>query len=560
MTKSLNYKRLLSILLIGAALFSVSCRKLLDQPNVQLQGSGVFGNIIYTSQYLNNIYSNLPDPLSPMTATLYECATDDARFGDATNPVVGLATGSLNPTINPDDHFGDYYTAVRKCNILLANIDSLPSLDHGSNVVYNNETVAVLKPRIKGEAYYLRAFFYFELFKRYGPVPLVLKTLTLNDNSNLPRADFNTMVNQMSADCDSAANLLAPTYMSTAGGGVNVPTYYGHATSWAARALKARMLLYVASPLFNTSNDATKWQAAANAALPFFNGTAPFTLTASYANNFTGNTSGNAEVILAKVAVNNNTMEALNYPVGFGATGNGICPSQNLVDAFEMLNGKPISDPTSGYSAVSPYASRDSRLAATILYNGAVYNGRAIQTYSGGGVDGPDVQGGSPTGYYMKKLLAPNIVLVGNTTTAQHNGIYFRLAEMLLNYAEALNEANSSPVADVYTAVNRVRTRAGQPVLPAGLTQAQMRARIQNERRVELCFEGHRYWDARRWNIASAVFNGALNGIKVTQNGTSFSYTPYVVEQHVFLPKMNLYPIPINQLQINASLTQTSGW
>ena len=139
-------------------------------------------------------------------------------------------------------------------------------------------------------------------------------------------------------------------------------------------------------------------------------------------------------------------------------------------------------------------------------------------------------------------------------------GTFKSMAEMLLNYAEALNEANSSPVADVYTAINKIRTRAGQPALPAGITQADMRKRIENERRVELCFEGQRYWDARRWMIADSAFNGPIYGMKVVQNGSSFIYTPYIVEQHVFLPKMNLYPIPVSQLLSDTKLTQTDGW
>nr|WP_175634434.1 RagB/SusD family nutrient uptake outer membrane protein [Pedobacter ghigonis] len=143
--------------------------------------------------------------------------------------------------------------------------------------------------------------------------------------------------------------------------------------------------------------------------------------------------------------------------------------------------------------------------------------------------------------------------------TSQHNYVYFRLAEMLLNYAEAKNEAEG-PVTDVYTAVNRVRSRVAMPNLPAGLSQTQMRERIRNERRIELAFEGHRFWDTRRWNTAKELFNGPFYGMKVTKTATGFTYLPYQVENRIFREYMNLYPFQQRELLANPKLIQNPGW
>jgi hypothetical protein len=535
---------------MGLALLLASCKKdLLDRPIVEIQQEDVFTNVTYTAQFLNNIYGSLPNNLSPVDGTLYEVATDDARFGDANNGAARLAGGALSPFFNPDDRFSEYYQGIRKCNLFLENIDRLAEVDHGSDVIFSTEKVAVLKPRWSAEAIFLRAFFYFELAKRYNGVPLVLNTLSVNGEINLPRNTFDEVIAQIVKDCDQVSSLLPSTYAGI-NGSTNIQ--YGHATKWAAQALKARALLYAASPLFNPTNSLVKWNVAAEAAKPFFDGTAPFNLTSQYAANFSGNTFSSTEIIWSRVFGNSNTNEVRNYPVGFsGATGNGVNPSQNFVDAFEMKTGI--------YNPANPYANRDPRLFETVIYNGATFNGRTIETFIGG-ADGPDKNGGSLTGYYLKKLSLPTLNLQTGQT-GQHNAIYFRSAEMLLNYAEALNESEG-PTNNVYAAVNRVRQRisVGMPVLPVNLTKGEMRERIRNERRVELSFEGHRYWDVRRWNLGSTFFNTPLKGMQIQKNGSTFTYTPYVIEQRRFEEKMSLYPIQLVELQANPKLTQTKGW
>lgn len=558
MIKSSNQiTRLMAIAIAGSALL-FSCKKsVLDRPlEIDVQDTTIFKNINYTTDFVTNIYSGIQNGYSIFSSTMSECATDDARNANQANNSYRFTNGSWSHTANPDDVYATRYRNIRGCNVFFENIHLVKVKDHSNDIIINNLTATVQRERLKGEVFFLRAFYYFDLLKRYGGVPLVTKSLGPNDNIDLQKNTFEEVTTQISKDCDSAFNRLPATYIGTS------DNYYGRATKWAAQALKARVLLYAASPLNNPSNNTSKWLDAANAAKPFFDGTAPFSLpqgTAGYDGLFKGNTATNTEVIWSTVESNSNSVERANYPVGEVGANGGVCPSQYLVDAFEMKDGLPYTQ-SSLYSAASPYANRDPRFALTILYNGADFKTRKIETFTGGN-DGPQKQNGTRTGYYMRKHMDLTLNLGASTPgTAQHNWIHFRLAELLLNYAEALNEAQGGPSTDVYTAVNRVRSRVTMPDLPAGLTQIQMRERIRNERRIELSFEGHRFWDARRWDIATTVFNRPLKGMKVEKDGATVTYTPYDLNQLVFTSNMNRYPFLLNELQANPNLEQNPGW
>lgn len=546
-----------------------SCKKsVLDRPlDIEVKDSLVFGYINYATDFVTDIYATIPSGYTDFSGTLSEAATDDARHGNPGNGAYRFTNDSWGITINSDDKYASYYAGIRKCNLFFSKIDLVKLKDHTADVKINGYTATEQKDRLIGEVLFLRAYFYAELLKRYGGVPIVTKVLGVDDDLDLPRNTYDEVVKQISDDCDAAMAKLPTSYLIAGPRSISVVNYYGRATKWAAQALKARVLLYAASPLNNPSGDATKWTAAYTAAKPFFDVT-PVTPTmtlnagiAGYEALFRGNTTNLTEIIWSRPATNSSTPEVLNFPIGIdGSSGGGINPSQSLVDAYEMKpSGKPISDLTSGYDPTNPYLNRDPRLGATIFYNGALFKtGRNIETFDGG-LDGPQKVYGSLTGYYMKKHLDVNLNLT-TTQASQHNFIYFRLAEMLLDFAEALNEAQG-PVADVYTAINRIRTRATMPNLPAGLTKEQMRDRIRNERRVELAFEGHRYWDARRWNIAKDVFNGPFYGMKIVKTGaTTFTYTPYQVETRIFKEYMNLYPFQQREILANPNLKQNSGW
>ena len=258
-----------------------------------------------------------------------------------------------------------------------------------------------------------------------------------------------------------------------------------------------------------------------------------------------------------------------NGPVGFAtasATGR-TSPTQNLVDAYPMSNGLLINDPSSGYDPNNPYANRDPRLTYTILYNGAPWLNTNLQTYEGGQSKPNTGQQQTRTGYYMRKFMG-NFESTNNYSNQNEDWVIFRYAEILLNYAEAANEAASAPGPDVYAAITALRARAKIAPGPNnlyGLTQnmdqAGMRTVIRNERRIEMAFEEQRYFDIRRWKIAETVMSQPLNGVTIFKSTTSltYSYGPVFTPQFI-APKMYLYPIPYDEVLKNPNMKQNPGW
>lgn len=554
------------LILICASALLISCKKsLLDSPpEILAPESLIFKEINYVTEFVNDIYgATLQSGFSTTSSsTFIETATDDAKHSNLSAEVQKFGPGAWGADSNPDDVWAFNYTGIRKCNKFFEQVENVQTMDHGAAIIINNITAEVQKQRLIGEVFFLRAFFFSELIKRYGGVPLLTKTINSGKDANIPRSSYEDCVKLILKDCDSAFSRLPADYTAS-----NVQNYFGRATKWSAQALKARVLLYAASPLNNPANDPLKWDAAAAAALPFTNNSTPFVLTsinnnmASYEANFRGNPYANKEMIWVENEGNQNFLELRNYAVGFDRGSGGVGPSQNLVDAYEMkTTGKFITEPGSGYNPVQPYLNRDPRLDATILRDGLTFNGRVIDI-TRGGADGPDKTNGTATGYYLKKFLDPTLNLT-NSQTSRHFWIFFRLPEMLLNYAEARNESVGADLS-VYVAVNAIRTRVGMPGLPAGLSQLQMRERIRNERRVELAFEGHRPWDVRRWGIGESTLGSPLRGINVTREAGNTIYTPFVIENKVFLRKMYLYPIPQNEVDGNTAIGrqhQNPGW
>jgi hypothetical protein len=258
--------------------------------------------------------------------------------------------------------------------------------------------------------------------------------------------------------------------------------------------------------------------------------------------------------------------QTVNLPAGsFGGWG-GTSPTQNLVDAYEMKDGKSI-EQSALYNANDPYKDRDPRFYATVLYNGSIFGEGAsrdtIETFEGGDNSASASGDASNTGYYIRKFLDPSYAKMTQLypSTSDQDWIFLRYAEVLLNYAEAQNEA-VGPDESVYIAINQVRARpsVNQPPLPAGLSQTDMRERIRNERRVELSFEDQRFFDIRRWGIAKQVLNGPIYGMKITQAGNGFNYERIVFEERVFTDKMMVLPIPQSEIDKNKAVKQIAGW
>jgi hypothetical protein len=420
---------------------------------------------------------------------------------------------------------------------------------------------------IKAQMLFLRGMYYFELVKRFGGVVLLNKAPGLTDNIDLPRNTYDETVSFILKDLDEAEKIFTTEVFDLPSGRSYAPETdwdarnYGRPTTGAVRALRLRLLMLDASPLRNPTGVASKWKKAADAAKVIINSN-KYSLFANYATLL--NQSSSPEYILIKVRGPRSFGGFLNdfvVPPSSGGTQGLLNPSQNHADLYEMNNGKPISDPTSGYNLQDPYKNRDPRFYANMIYNDLTWQGRKIQMYDGGSDYQPAAASTTRTRYYCRKLW-PEIYKGGTTATTLINFIFFRYGEVLLSYAEALNESDG-PVADVYTYVNQIRKRAGMPDLPAGLTKDQMRARIRNERAVELAFEEVRWWDLLRWKDGETI-KATINAMDVVKTATGFTYSVVplpALYQREFNPRMFIYPIPRAEVdKSNGIMKQNEGW
>jgi hypothetical protein len=534
--------------------------------------------------WVYKIYSRLPTGYTRLNGAFLECTSDDAVPSDRGSGSWNVINSGYNPLSTYDDNWGNSYAAIRAANIFLANYKSVPWVDPNLPKWFAAETRA------------LRAFFYYEMLKRYGGIPLLGDKVYSPDDPELfqlKRNSFDDCVKYIVSELEAVKDLLRPDATLAArgsGNGVGEGTNAdaGRMTKSVVLAIEAKVLLLAASPLFNPSSspqldytgyptyDVQRWKAAADAAKTVMD----LGLYGLEANRYILNTTRvNKEAIFSRFGVNNQaTYGPIVSPVGYQigspavASQGKVSPTQELVDAFPMANGKTITDVTSGYNAANPYANRDPRLTQTIFYNGTQYLKRPVQTYEGG-LDKPNngTNGGvqTQTGYYAKKFLADDAnnstwspTIFTNSTLASF--VIIRYADILMMYAEAQNEL-SGPDVTVYNAVNLVRQRAGLVPyqLPAGLSQGQMRDAIRNERRIEFAFEEQRYFDIRRWKIAKEVYGTSpLHGVVITKNTNgSFTYTSSVVANPYFnAASMNLYPIANGEILANPNLKQNPNY
>lgn len=541
-----------------------------------------YGNV---KALLTAIYTDLPDGMVYIGGNaMMASATDEAEFTSETNAVQSFNNGSWNAINNPDFVWATYYKEVRrvdqfllstgKINLDQYKLDPSPS----AQLVYTTNLAEI--KRWTYEARFLRAFYYWELVKRYGGVSLLNNALGIDEDfSKIKRNTLAECLDFITSECDSAAAQLPLTGSAAP---YVTATDLGRATKLSALALKSRVLLYAASDLFNSPSWATgypnpeyislpagdraaRWKAASDAAKAVIDAGGAITLGA-YKSLF--NTANNAEIIWARInaaSANSNTFERTNSPIGFPQGQSGNTPSQDMVDAYEVkVNATSAvkfdwNDPV---MAAAPYANRDPRLGFSVVTNNSSFGtpARNVQLWTGG-LDGKPIPNASKTGYYLRKYQQESLNLQNGNTSA-HSWIIFRFPEMYLNYAEALNEWSPGH-ADIKKYIDLVRTRGGvaMPPVPAGLSQTDAREKIRNERRVELAFEDHRFWDVRRWMQAPTYFNGPLRGVNITQTAPSvFAYAPFTVETRVFQPKMYLYPIPQTDLNISPLLLQNPMW
>ncbi|MCW3094308.1 MAG: RagB/SusD protein [Ferruginibacter sp.] len=532
---------------------------------------------VYAMRYLLTTYTEaLPNNHNRIGNSYLDAASDDAISSQSGIPEVQkIVTGAYTSVAtNGDNVWSKYYTAIRDATVFSVNINRVPMKE----LLPNGKSA---RAAYRSEARFLRAFLYFELIKRYGGVPLLGDTIRgLNDNIQLPRSSFADCVTFIVNECNDIKDSLRTADMVNA-------TTYGRITKGAAMALKAKVLLYAASPLYNGGNidpanpltgylsaDNNRWKLAADAAKELID-LGAYNLMPSFTSVFITQAKPvgtNTETIFWRQNGTNTSVETNNGPVGFSSAGaNGLTsPTQNLVDAFTTDQGKTITDISSNYNPNDLYSHRDPRLANTIFYNGAMWLNRAVETFEGG----QDKPGGTlqqtKTSYYMRKFMGNFEAVNGSPVYSNtvHDFIYFRYAEVLLNYAEALNEF-SGPSTGVYQVIYDLRKRAGIIAgannnygVAAGLTKDEMRKIIQNERHVELAFEEHRFFDIRRSKIAGDVFAKPLKGLTIQKSsGGQINYNPVNVLTPVFRnPQMYFYPIPYNEVIKNSQMVQNPQW
>lgn len=518
-----------------------------------------------------DIYAKLDYDHGDFNGAMLASATDESQYTLESNGIYDFLNGSISPSNPKSTVWTNSYSGIQACNHYLEEFLGLTFPELQFNDDYNAQMFRY--NNYENEVRFLRAYFYFNLVRQYGDVPFYTHAIQADEVNSLTRTSYKEIIEFIISECDAIIHKIPIDYSAL--GSVALPDVQdtGRATRLAVMALKARALLYAASPLFNTTNESDLWTKAAQANKALLDSCAQQgkTLNAYTAIWGTDNWTNNEAIFVRRIGALNN-LEARNFPKGVEGGNGGNCPTQTLVDAYQMKEtGKFWNEAGSGYDPENPYEGRDPRMNMTIVKNGdtkwPAYNTLPIQTFFGG-VNGQPVAGATPTGYYLRKLLDPNVDFSsGKNTTTRHSWITYRLGEFYLNYAEAVFKAlgtadatSSAFPMSAREAVNIVRGRTGveMPELPVGMSNDEFWKQYTNERMVELAFEGHRFWDVRRWKEGD-TFRTVVQ-MKITKNADdSFSYTRETVTRQ-WDDKLYFFPIPQSERMKNPNLTQNPGY
>ena len=510
--------------------------------------------------FLSTIYADLDSDFGNYDGATLSSATDEAVYSHDGNAIESFFNGSWSPTNANSSIWTTSYHGIAYCNLFLDEFTGLEFEDYkldknflAEMYQYNN---------YQWEARWARAYFYFLLVRQYGGVPLITSNMTADEASKQPRATADEVFEFIDSECAAIVNNITKDY-GDLGDLAMTPANNGRANNLAVMALRARAALYHASPLFNPNNDKSRWQKAAelNKAVIDSCTARKMKLSSDYKGLFIGNTSwsdANAmgEIIFGRrMPTENRTFETNNFPVGITGAGagggGGNCPSQNLVEAYE---------------------DGDKRFEQSIACNGDSWpnaNPVPLETYVGG-INGLPTAFATPTGYYLKKYVTESVQISGNgANTCKHVWVTFRLAEFYLNYAEAMLNLTgdgystaSGLTMTAKSAIDVVRKRAGLAGIEIGLSASAFKEKYENERFVEFAFEGHRFFDVRRWKEGDKFFK-TIYGVEITKNADgTFTETKKVVQNRQWDDsKMNLFPIPQSEIMKSGGvLTQNPGW
>lgn len=547
------------VILLAVTISFAACKKdgfLNVPPKGSLTDQVTFSSENNADLFVNDIYEQLPDMNNEFEAL--DQWTDNSDVGANWEDGLYVRSNQMNPasvSSGPANMFSwtGNYTNIRKCNVFLQ--------EAAAN--QKNFSAAWYTQRV-GEVHFLRAYFYSLLYQCYGGVPLIsvpLDNQSQGDSIFVARSSLDSTLAFIEADCDSAAAALPLT-----------PAQTGRATKGAALTLKGAVELFAASPLCNPTNDPAKWAKAAATYLEIMNLNV-YSLFPDFAGQFLAANNWNSEQIFCRgYALPNqgHSREGRLGPVivhGTEQAWGNLSPTQNLVDDYLMSNGKPITDPTSGYDPQHPYLNREQRFYESIVYDSSQWQGDTWESRIGGNnqIDLGSTSDISNTGYNARKTLDESINGANSLTLSPNTSNYtiYRYAEVLLSYAEAQNEA-VGPDASVYAAVNAVRARSAVPAVPAGLSQDSMRTILRRERRVEFAFEDKRWNDIRRWDITTkgpAVLTTPMLGMLIQPGpGGTVTYTEVNVFNNSFSEYMNWMPIPEAAMEQNSKLVQNPGY
>ena len=509
---------------------------------------------VYAQLYNNEFEDN--------SAYFFAGATDEAQYALETGAINNFTNGGWSAANPYSRIWTKAYTAIADIHMYLEKIDQADITEWQYNPDYDKWIQQLeLFPY---ELRFLRAYFYFELLRAYGDVPLVTTTLTNAQANNMERTPADQIIKFIVDELNAVAPYLPVSYVT------EVEAEIGRATRAAALALKARTLLYAASPLFNPTNDTDKWKDAAEACYNLILNASDWGLKLSSYDALWGHDAFfNPELIFGLGRGDSNTFEKANYPIGVENGASGTCPTQSLVDQYEYQdNGQTFAQRYPGsinLTEVDPYEGLDPRFALTVVKNGDEWptNGaqkKAIQTYYGGFNAAPKY-GATPTGYYLRKFVDGSCVTTAdNQTMRRHTWILFRLGEIYLDFAEAAFHATGSADDKTYgmsanQAINMLRNRAGIEMPKFTEDGDAWLERYERERLVELAFENHRFWDVRRWKKGAQYFGSVQvanisNGLMLTRSTVTRQWDE----------KYNFFPIPQTEIKKNPKLTQNQGW
>lgn len=524
----------------------------------------ILDNMDRVKQLATQVYSYLPHDFCNTAGAMQDAATDDAIHVYESSAIQRFVNGTWSPNYTINDVFGTYYSAIHDANFYLENCIGL-SFDewiHSDGFADSYKSYLNYEHEVR----FLRAFYYFELVKRYQNIPLITKTLTQEEANKAEPTDAVTILNFIINECSDLANDKLPVnYNKMPGGDGNLQRI----TKGMALALKSRASLYLASPLYS-ENDKEKWANAALAAYEVINQASSlgYALDSKYSNLYGPTNNQSKEVIMCRPTGASTSFEALNFPMGVTNGSTSTCPTENLVSAFEMKDGRPF-DWNNAEMAANPYENRDPRLGMTVVYNGMPWPKNTPVEIFEGGKNGQPIRNSTTTGYYLKKYVNNSITFEpGETTTSQqHNWILFRYAEILLNYAEAMVNAYDDPDykgsynLSARDAVNLVRGRAdvNMPPFPDNMSKEDFLQRLKNERRVEFAFEGQRFWDLRRWKELDGMRD--IHKVRVVKQADgSIQYSKELLATYPISDKMYFYPISNIELFKNKNLKQNPDW